>query len=240
MRQYDDNAFGGGVRLNLDVLYIYFIFGVIPFPATTAWPSVSVSTTRLQVATTNKIIFKSGILESTEAFDGGSLVKTKNIKWDKLTGAVVLTSVNNNFDDSVYSYTLPAFRQYQGMGAAYQNIGFTFDLTSLQKDPYVNTVYSFQSNSLSKLHPGDEILLYPPGTLANPKYKVIFTGTEGGKNLLYTEQLITETGMRGMVVRSGFRNQLTVAAGTITALDDPSLPGTPTVYQKTITVPKTN
>jgi hypothetical protein len=237
MREYEDVAWTGGARLNADVLY-FFLFAVA-VPA--VWPNVSQSTTQLRSAVTNKIIFKTGILQSVQAFDGGSMVTTNNLKWDKQTGQSVLTSVNNNFDNPIYSYTRPAFREYQGMGAAFSNIGLTFTMSSVQQDPYKPKLYQFQHVLPAEtLIPGDEILLYAStGPLETPVGKVIYTGEVEEDEIFFTENAIpAATSYQCMIVRSGYRNQLTVSAGTITALADPSEKGTEVIYTKTISVPK--
>ncbi len=242
MREFEDNAWGGGARYNTDIMYIPIIYAVVPIPIPTIWPSISKSTTQLRTAVTNKVIFRSGILESVEAFDGGSLVITNNLKWDKLTGATVLTSVNNNFDDPVYSYTVPAYTEYQGMGAAYQNLGVTFEISAVQRDPYKTELYQFYPSTAlpaGTLFPGDEILLYPTGNdFETPVTKVIYTGNVEEDDILYSEQALTATAYKCMVVRSGYRNQLNVSAGAISALQDPSVKKPVVTYSKTISVPK--
>lgn len=244
MREFQDNAWEGGGSGDLDVVYIFVLFGIVPIPIPTMWPSVSKSQSTLRTAVTNKIIFRSGILESTEAYDGGSRVVTENLKWDKQTGVPVLTYVNNNFDAPIYSYTIPAYSKYQGMGAAYRNIGLTFEIEDVDNLPYHDNFYQFslkESSVLSELFPGDEILLYnSESEFKSPVAKVIFTGEENGDRLLYSSVALTGTSYKAMVVRSGYRNQLSVSAGGITALDDPSVPGTPVTYGKTITIPKDN
>jgi hypothetical protein len=242
MRQYEDKTWGGGVRNNLD-LSIFFIATI---PSYVPWLNLGYTTNVLRTSSTNKIIFKAGILESVEAFDGGSTVKTENLKWDKQTGQVVLTRVNNNFDDPVFSYARPAFREYQGMGAAYKNTGLTFNLNSVQrKDPNKNDLYIFQ-HALPEgtLVQGDEILLYgATGPLENPVKRVVYTGDVEGDHIFYTELEPaldpSVTNYQGMIVRSGYRNQLGVSAATITALEDPSfVKGTLVYFPKTISVPK--
>jgi hypothetical protein len=235
MREYEDNAWTGGVRLNID--FLFAVFAVIPVPV--PWPSITKSTNQLRTAATNKVIFKTGILESTEAYDGGSLVKTENMKWDKLTGAPVLTSVNNNFNNKIYSYSVPAYTQYQGMGAAYQNIGFRFSVNGVQKDTYKNTLYQFNSVAASKLVPGDEILVYgKDGKMSNPIARVVYTGELNGRNVLYSEAALSDTEYRCVIVRSGYRNQLSIMAGSISALEDPSKKGDPKTFPKTFTIPQ--
>ena len=199
---------------------------------------------QLRTAVTNKVIFKSGIMESIEAFDGGSLVKTNNLKWDKHTGSVVLTTVNNNFDAPIYSYTIPAYTKYQGMGAAYQNIGLTFTATNVQPVPNQTNQYQFSVKETvpkGSLYPGDEVLLYAStGSIAAPIARVVYMGDEDGNNKWYCEQTLAANSYKAFVVRSGYRNQLSVSAGSITALEDPSKKGTTVTFSKTISVPKSN
>ncbi|MBT1708770.1 hypothetical protein KK062_11070 [Fulvivirgaceae bacterium PWU5] len=240
MREYQDVTWEGGARVNLDIVYIPLLFVIIPVPVTTVWPSVSRSETLLKTAVTNKVIFRTGILESVESYDGGSLVKTSNAKWDKLTGTVVLTVVNNNFDAPVYNYTIPAYTQYQGMGAAYQNVGTAFQIHGIRQTPYKTNLFQFNTDMPGNvLFPGDEIMLYEGAqSLTNPVARVIYVGEEDGRNVFYADTNLNLSEYKAMIVRSGYRNQLTVSAGSISALKDPTLAGTPVVHEKTITIPK--
>jgi hypothetical protein len=238
MRQYEDKVWEGGARLNTDIVWIPIPFAAITVPVPSVWPSISKSTSRLRSAVSNKIIFRSGILESVEAFDGGSLVKTENIKWNPVTGAVVLTSVNNNFDDEVFNYTHLAFIEYQGMGAAYKNVGITFSVNSVLQDATNTKLYNFLTPlATGSLQPGDEVLLYSVDSpFKTPLASGIYYGFENGYHRLYCASTLTAVQYKAMVVRSGFRNQLSVAAGTITALQDPSVKGVPTSHSKIIQV----
>jgi hypothetical protein len=235
MRQHEDNTWEGGVSLNVDILTV----GPFTIPTYVVWPSIGKSAQLLRSAVTNKIIFKSGILESTEAFDGGSRVITQNVKWDKHTGGVVLSRVNNNFDAPIYSYNIPAYTQYQGMGAAYQNIGLTFSLSDVEKSSANPTLYTFKSSiAVDKLYSGDEILLYAiEGGFTNPIANIVFAGEEDMENVLYSGVPLTSKSYKAMIVRSGYRNQLNVSAGSITGLQDPSKSGTNKTYSKAITIP---
>jgi hypothetical protein len=235
MRQYEDNAWEGGANLNTDLVSIPLLFA-LTIPVPTIWPSISKSTSQLRSAVTNKIIFRPGILESTEAYDGGSLVKTQNLKWDKLTGQVILTRVNNNYDNPVFGYSVPAYTQYQGMSAAYQNVGLAFKVrgvTLTTTNQYMFT--SSVDNTL--LYPGDEVILYTDDAMTLPAGKVTYIGQRAGINRFSSNVALTQTTYTALIVRSGFRNQLNVTAGTITALQDPSVPGADVVYTKTLVVP---
>lgn len=238
MRKFEDNAYTGGARLNVDVLFFFFF----SIPTFVPWPSVTSSESQLRTAVTNKVIFKSGILQSVEAYDGGSLVKTENVKWDKRTGAVVVTSVNNNFDARVFNYNILAHTQYQGMGAAYQNSGLTFTTTDVKPIPNQANQYEFMVKENlpdGTLYPGDELLLYSStGDMATPLARAVYTGEENGIERWHSEQTLVATSYKALIVRSGYRNQLSVSAGSITALQDPSTKGTKATFSKTIQVPK--
>ena len=239
MRQFEDKTWGGGGSPNIDIVMIPLLFVVVPVPIPTSWPNISKGTNQLRIAAANKVIFRSGIMESVEAYDGGSLITTQNLKWDKLTGTPVLTSVNNNFDDPVYTYSIPAHTQYQGMGAAYRNVGLTFSLTDVRTAgrPEDN-LYRFSTSINSDvLFPGDEIILYPAGSEANPVASAVYTGQEEGANRLYSTTALTDSVYHAMIIRSGRRNLLAAMAGTISALEDPSVPGSSVSYSKTITLP---
>jgi len=236
MRQFQDDAWGGGAYVNLDAIYL--LFAVIPVPS--AWPSISKSETQLRTSVTNKVIFKTGILASTEAYDGGSRVITNNLKWDKATGGVVLTSVNNNFDAPLYNYSVMAHTKYQGMGAAFVNTGLTLRLKNVNNLNYHNNFYEFAPEVASgSLYPGDELLLYAnDNKFLSPIAKVVYTGEENGDQLLYSDVVLAQSDYQALIIRSGYRNQLQVSAGTITALQDPSRNGSVVTHNKLVTVPK--
>jgi hypothetical protein len=235
MRSFEDAAWIGGTNINTDIVYV--LFGAIPIP--TWWPNITADKKELHTAVTNKIIFKSGILENTEAYDGASRVVTSNVKWDKYSGATVLTQVSNNFDKPVFNYSIYAHKQYEGMGGAYQNVGVKFRITDVDNLPYRDSQYEFKAPVTVKLFPGDEILLYKPGNnFTKPIAKVVYTGVDAGDKLLYSKLPLADIQYDAMIIRSGYRNQLSVSAGSITALEDPAKPGTLKPFTKKITLPK--
>jgi hypothetical protein len=237
MREFRDLAAGGGVRLNTDIVNIPLLGAMIPIPIPTGWPNLNFSENQLRTAVANKIIFRGGILESIEAFDGGSLVKTENLKWDKLTGQVVLTSVTNNFNAPIFTYTKLAHTEYQGMGAAYSTEGLLLNVSNVTADAAGTGWYRFYSLLSDKLYPGDELILYSL-TDRQPLAKVFYMGKIDGAYILQASQAIPDKEYEGLVIRSGRRNQLTVAAQTLTGLADPSIPGTAPNVNKTVLVPK--
>ena len=236
LRQFEDKTWGGGLRGNVDILHIPILFAIVPIPVFTGWPNVSKTARELRSAATNKVVFKKGILESIEAYDGGSLLKTRHIKWDKLTGEPLLTTVNNNFDQPVYQYNIPAYTQYEGMGAAFENVGVKLtmeDLTALEDNRY-----SFATTLAGALFPGDELLLYPvTGNFVEPVTRATYLGNFDESPTLYADKPLTSDAYEAMIIRSGRRNQLYVSAGQLSALEDPSQPGNRKHYNKTLIIP---
>ncbi len=203
----------GGIHVNNELLVIAFI----PIPLPLPWPTIGYSETQLRTAATNKIIHRSGILMSTEAYDGSSRVKTENKLFDAQTGQPVLTTVTNNFDDPIYNYTQLAHGVYDGMGAAYQNTGLQFT-ASVQGWPTGQQQYAIVLPSplpdwTTQLVPGDEFIA--------GNSKAIYTEEYGNYRLFYFDRPPSSTTLTFTLVRSGKRNLLTASAGSITALKNP-------------------
>jgi hypothetical protein len=239
MRQYEDHAWEGGLSLNMDVVYLPIFFAPVPIPIPTIWPSIGKTTSQLRTASSNKIIFRPGILESVEAYDGGSLVKTQNERWDMLTGKVVLSRANNNFDNPIYSYNIPAYTEYRGISGAYQNTGLKLKVKNVLAGGGTNYYFSSGLDN-TLLYPGDELMLFTTEAMTTPFTKAIYMGERGGlKSLSSPTPLTTSppTTYYGLIVRSGYRNQLNASIGAITALENPAKPGVEVNHSKTVTVP---
>jgi len=233
MREHEDKTWAGGVNTNVDLFFFLFV----TIPVFTVWPNASKQSSRLRTVVTNKVIFKTGVLESVEAYDGGSRVKTENLKWDKLTGRPVLIRVNNNFDAPVYTYHQPAYRQYAGMGPAYLNTGLQYRLLNVHLASYTTDQYRFTvpTGVDPYLQAGDELILY--NQAGEVTGKGIYVGREQGWHTLYSEETLNRQEYTGLIYRSGYRNQLQVDAGTVTALRDPSVPVTTKSYSRTLQIP---
>jgi hypothetical protein len=219
-RSHKDHSWEGGVNINTD-FNVLFIFGVIPIPS--VWPNVGEDKSELNTIVTNKVIFRSGILQSIEAYDAGSLVKTEHLKWDKLTGNPVLSRVNNNFDDPVYSYNHPAYYEYDGMGSAYKNTGMGISLKGVSRVAFSDDTYKVRLNASiqSLLYRGDEIILQDDqGNTINGI--AIYLGKHDGEDIIFHKESLEASGYTGKIIRSGRRNQLSISAGKTVALEDPT------------------
>lgn len=114
----------GGVNVNVELPFIIPPpTGPAPVPVVIPWPNIGYSDRIIKISVVNKVIHRTGILESVQAYDAGSVVTTNNINWDGVTGDVLLSSVNNDFDEPVYTYHYPAHWKYDKAGPAYKNIG---------------------------------------------------------------------------------------------------------------------
>lgn len=109
--------------LNLNLNGDNFTFPFPPiFLLPTLWNLAQREETKFQSVGATKIINRHGILDSIVVVDKGSRVSTKNMLFDAETGDPVLTRTYNEYDDPVYSFSMPAAWVYNGMSGAYKNI----------------------------------------------------------------------------------------------------------------------
>ena len=223
----DSRVTGANVGLDFNT---EILAGVPPIPLFYPWLENSLSIKRLRTAVSNKIIRKSGILKSVVAKDGQSIVQTDNLVYDALSGQAVLTSVNNNFDDPVFNYSMPAHLAYEGMGPAYENMGLEFELLPSQFvfdencGFYRLPVGALATEVEEALTEGDEfILTYTDANSTVQKRKAVFVAIDaGGARLFYTAEVDDPVGLITFhVSRSGKRNLLAANATAVTALANP-------------------
>ncbi len=111
-----------GAQFNVDINPI--LFG-LPLPTPTVYPNVSFSFTQATTMVFNKIVRRSGILKEVIIKDEQSEIVEENLKFDAITGAPLLRTTQNEFDNRVYTYTPPAYFKYYPMMPGYYNWGYT-------------------------------------------------------------------------------------------------------------------
>lgn len=173
------------------------------------------SKTEFRSAVFAKSIERKGILYKTVAEDYSSKIETENLAYDAETGEVLLTSVNNGFKDTVYSFVYPAHWVYQGMGQAYRNLGFTSTVSKVFNDGYSS---GFNS---SQLYEGDEVMIVQAGNYI--KGWVTETGVQGVRVLTKDGTPIDGTISYLKVIRSGNRNLQNTTVGSVTLMKNPLL-----------------
>lgn len=159
------------VTMNLNVVSFGPI--VVPIPTVFFPDKDERNIFKTQVAT--KIIQQYGILKSVEVIDHGARTVTNNVLYDSETGSVLLTKVNNEFNDTLNSLSYPAYWAYDNMGSSYFNTGYEEVIDSLYVDDdakgYLTTVSSKRSYNL-----GDELWLQATENNVVKNYKVWITG----------------------------------------------------------------
>lgn len=155
-------AYARTIQTNVNAV----LFGVPPFivliPIPTAFfpDKEDVKDFRMMVST--KIIQQYGVVSSVEHFDHGATTIVDNVLYDGETGRVLLSKVNNEFNDSRYSLNYPAHLAYLGMGPAYTNIGYEETGDSVNQGfttPYGTlTYYYLKTSHKERFYKGDEVL----------------------------------------------------------------------------------
>lgn len=157
-RQSHSYTYSDGGRHNAALM----MFGIVPIPLYTFFPDNSSDQRRSYTCVNNKIVHRFGILEQTRVYKEGALTVTDNLIFDGYTGAPVLTSVNNEFNDTIYNYTIPAHLIYADMEPSYytNNLLFTGTITDYEVDEELIAIALPQFDSLRKyVKEGDEILI---------------------------------------------------------------------------------
>ncbi|MBK8562368.1 MAG: hypothetical protein IPN76_03240 [Saprospiraceae bacterium] len=212
-----------GLDLNVDIMSIFLpILTILPIPG------FSQNTSSVRTAVTHKIIYRTGILKEVRATDGLSTVVTENLAFDKVTAQPVLTRVNNEFKDYIYSYSQPAYWYYNSpttgsMAGAWENIGITGINTGAAT---AGVISGIAPADISNFVVGDEIWVNDP-TDADAGFRAIVTQVGASSITCMRPQrqvandatsiYPTWTGARVLTIfRSGKRNLLDAVAGNTT------------------------
>lgn len=118
MRDETSVTLGANINVNVDI----FAAGVWPMSIPSLLNLFQHSTNQFRSVAVSKIIHRYGILDSVVKIDKGSTIYTKNLLYDAETGDAILTRTQNEFNDSIFSFSYPAHWAYKGIGPAYQNI----------------------------------------------------------------------------------------------------------------------
>ncbi|SFW81999.1 PA14 domain-containing protein [Chitinophaga sancti] len=185
----------------------------------------------------SKVIYRHGVLDNVEATDKGSTVTTRNLLYDSETGAAILNSTQNEWGDSIYTFTLPAGWAYDGMSGAYKNIDVILDSIYINQGRITKGIPAGKKVT-DYFATGDRILIYSrektggddctPDIATFPKPGVIYTVDanvqRGGEPDLYfvdeNGQPFTGNSVSLKVLQSGRKN-LSGFVNNITLLANP-------------------
>ncbi|MCU0415793.1 MAG: hypothetical protein MUE33_01290 [Cytophagaceae bacterium] len=218
MREYKTNNTLGGANANLELLTA----GIIFLPVPSIWPAFVHEESRVRLCVSNKIIHRFGSVKSITSYDGNSKIITKNEVYDAQTGQVVLTSVNNNFDDPIYTYSMPSFYVYESMKPAYETVGLKFDViitnpatNNLSNEAKCLLLTNLQAGN--KLMPGD--MLRCVGLAGGNVYTGVVTRPMGNQvRIQFNANLPINAVLNCTVEMPGRRNLLNATAGSVSIL----------------------
>ena len=193
------------LHLNLDV--IPAIFG-IPFPIPVIFSIASESVLQYKGITTTKLVYRSGLIDSTTNFDNGSAISAKNILYDAITGDVVVTATQNEYNEPYYTTRMPAYWFYSGMGGAYANAGTR-----------IKNFNADNAGGESLLYEGDQVLLYRNNEA--PLQAWVFQNSQLNKTIINEKGELLHQNYDLRMIRSGRKNRLTDIAETIISKTNP-------------------
>lgn len=215
MREEEMSNSGESIHIGLDV--IPFIWFPLPIPH---WPVKSNDEYRLfRSAAVTKVAHYYGVLEKVVKTQDGSTVVSSNLVFDQVTGNPVVSSTNNEFDDPVYSFQLPAYWAYKQMGGAYQNVN------TVLKNFATGANGVISSSFIPYISPGDKLISVGSTGGVEP-YWVIYSqpGTIGTKEYRLIDRygaVVSNIDQDLKIIRSGYRNQLQATTASIVSLDNP-------------------
>jgi hypothetical protein len=212
---------------------------VSPIVIATLFPDFGYDQRRSYTCVNNKIVHRFGILEKTKVFKEGALTVTDNLVFDGYTGAPVLTSVNNEFNDTIYNYTIPAHLIYGDLEPSYftNNLLFTGTIKNYDTEIEQISIALPQLESLGiYVKAGDEILIKDDYVNPNPDPELdpegevlercyVMKVDEESKQIWIQGRDGYAPGLSGNVTayiyRPSNRNQLNGTVGTIVSRHNP-------------------
>jgi len=153
-RQKNEVTQNDNINVNLNTSIAFIL--PIPIPWVFGWGGSYQN--EFQSATVTKVIQQYGILKSVKSFNQGAITTVSNELYDPNTGQVVVTSVNDEYNDKEYTVNKPAYWGHTNMGNAYTNIDYK---DSVAQVPIDSKNYGLLNvgNRSSNFNVGDELLV---------------------------------------------------------------------------------
>lgn len=211
------------------------LFSIIPMPII----SVSSRTEEFNSHALIKHINRSAIVESIETEYLGSINTAKNMLYDKYTGNVILSSLQDEYDDELYSLSYPAHWYYKELR----------EISGVENTTVTSTVTTDGSLTTTGidnlLTPGDQVkLMNVSGTPTVWVAKVYPWPLAGGGLYLMNDNGTAYTGLTGShqlkIVKTNRDNRLGETMQSVVTKKDPlTITGTAPNEVTTITFPTT-
>jgi hypothetical protein len=215
-RQQETVAINAGVQGNM----YFFMVWIIPVNFPAIWPTVNRQQTRFRSAATTKIISRYGLLDEVVAWDQNSVITSKVIALDAVTGEAVVNQTINEFEDEEYTLNYPAHWIYKGMGPSYTKEDMAFSGISV-----TNSQMSLSPELQNIIATGDEMMMEVNDGSLNPEPVWVIKTTEIS-NTVWTLMRangnpVSDGVYNFRMIRPGERNLLTASAGSVVTRKNP-------------------
>ena len=202
-RENFSQSIGGGASAQLMVGSYY-----PPTVGVSAMPSFDCFEELIRSIAVTKVIYKTGILKETKAYNNGSVITTRNLQYDPYTGQPLLTSATNEFEQPVYNYSMPAYWYHSNMGSAAENYRARF---------FQNPTPPDTRNTFGRY---DRI---PSNNTAYATIDTIFTSLSKALCWIYHDTSTIDLTNKE-IIRSRYSNQFSAIASSVTSLTNPADP----------------
>ena len=189
------------------------------------FPSIGINESNTRYLTTTKIIYNNPILESIDQYKDGAKVTTSNLFYDYETGSPIITSVTNEWEEPIYTYSFPAHWTYDEMKGASNNYKARIAISlALQSSPPLYKLMSgtaFGAIPSNLLQEGDEIRF--DFDLPTVYHVVVISRTDNIFALLGRNgnaPQLPSTIEYATISKSGFKNLQSTQKGKIISLKD--------------------
>lgn len=192
--------------------------------------SVTNSSKRLYTTVLTKVINQYGLVDRVETEELGTKKTLRNIAYDGETGNILLTAINNEYDDEIYNFQYPAHWHYDNLGQAYKNTAIY--LSGLSANLSYNGRISLDATSVNYFTKGDKLLVTygsTPTTVEAWVFEIDNTASaesitcidEDGNLIPFTVDPIAIK-----IMESGRKNMQNLPIGTVVSLSNPITTGT--------------
>jgi len=221
------NGFNGQAQVDI------FPFGLFIYTVFSLWPLKTYQENQYRAVTCTKLINYHAIEDSVIVMDKGSVISTQDIVYDAETGAPVVSKTANEFNDSIYNVTYPAYWAYSSVAPAYKNIGIQYTGVNFYDGKITSNIDTTIFES------GDEIYITSPGSgssgciapsasalklWAFDTHKNTTDLTVPSKNIIFLDEQgkpFTRNNVSFRIIRSGRRNNLGLNVATVSAMKNP-------------------
>lgn len=210
-KEYYHKSIDTKYTANADFLLIAFFGAILP----TLFKPTKIQSTFARSLSTTKVVSKYAILDEVTTREDGATLVEKDLVYDANSGQPVLSQIQNDFGDNIYSLNIPAYWVYPNFGPRFSRD--KMQLTGIQ-----------DINSATVVEPGDVLLD------VGKKKKIHVFSNESGLNFLDNGSLATNSEIEQpllnpfqntseplLLLSRGSQNRLTLSAARYTLLDNP-------------------